>query len=200
MKTIRLIMRWMAVGMGTAVLAAAPANIVLRANQPNAITFPAQEARFVRFVIQASSSGQPCIDELEVFGPDGTRNLALAKNGAQATASSCLSGYAIHRVAHLNDGLYGNAHSWIAGGTGDEWVQIELPQPAPVAKVVFSRDREGQFSDRVPVTFEVRLSLDGREWQTVRQVQMATVFGQPSSRRVAPYVSPAPLPEPVTYD
>ncbi|MBM4044453.1 MAG: hypothetical protein FJ279_05005, partial [Planctomycetes bacterium] len=80
------------------------------AEQPTALSFPAQQAKFVRFVIQASSSSQPCIDELEVFGADGSRNLALAKDGAKATASSCLPGHAIHQIGHLNDGLYGNAH------------------------------------------------------------------------------------------
>ena len=55
---------------------------------PNAITFPPEEAKFVRFVIHASSGGQPCLDELEVFGPDGARNLAMARDGAKASASS----------------------------------------------------------------------------------------------------------------
>ena len=176
------------------------ADVSINPAAPNAITFSPEEAKFVRFVIHASGGGQPCLDELEVFGPDGARNLALARDGAKAGASSYLSGYAIHQVAHLNDGLYGNAHSWIAAGAGDEWAQIELPQPARVAKVVFSRDRDGQYHDRVPVAFEVRLSLDGKQWRTVKEVKTATVLGQPKSRPVALYVSPAPLPEPVTLD
>ena len=96
----------------------------IRSDQPNAVGFAAQEAKFVRFVIRATSASQPCIDELEVYGPDDERNLALAKDGAKATASSCLTGYANHRVAHLNDGRYGNDFSWIAAGTGEEWAQI----------------------------------------------------------------------------
>jgi len=164
------------------------------AEQPTALSFPAQQAKFVRFVIQASSSSQPCIDELEVFGADGSRNLALAKDGAKATASSCLPGHAIHQIGHLNDGLYGNAHSWIAASKGEEWAQIELPAPTQVAKVVFSRDREGQYKDRIPVSFEVRLSLDGQKWQTVSKV-----VGKPPVRTVASYTPPAPLPEPMTY-
>jgi hypothetical protein len=121
MKKSRWIMGLLAAGTGAAALAAAPANIVVRADQPNAVTFPAQETKFVRFVIQASSGGQPCVDELEIYSVDGKRNLALAKDGATANASSCLSGHAIHKVEHLNDGLYGNSHSWIAATAGEEW-------------------------------------------------------------------------------
>jgi len=32
---------------------------------------------------------------------------------------------------------------------------------------VFSRDRLGRYRDRVPLKFEVRLSLDGKSWETV---------------------------------
>ena len=78
----------------------------------------------------ASFSRQPGIDELEVFGPHGEVNLVLAENGAIASASSCLAGYPIHQIAHLNDGRYGNEKSWIAAGSRDEWIQIELAAPA----------------------------------------------------------------------
>ena len=46
---------------------------------PNALTFEPVEARYIRMVIAASNSGtQPCVDELEVYGPTGGTNLALA--------------------------------------------------------------------------------------------------------------------------
>jgi len=113
-------------------------------DKPNSLEFAPLEARFVRLVIPDSVQGQPCIDELEIYGPSGDRNLALAGTGAKATASSCLPGYAIHQIAHLNDGLYGNSHSWIAAGPRNEWAQIELPGIMSLARVVFSRDREGR--------------------------------------------------------
>ena len=162
----------------------------------NVVDFPPQSARYVRFAIQVSFRGQPCIDELEVYGPKGGPNLALAARGAKAAASSCLPGYPIHQIPHLNDGRYGNSHSWISAGERDEWAQIELAQPAEVARIVFSRDREGRYTDRVPVRFQVQLSLDGKAWTTVRTV-VATVAGQPTSRAVAarPHV---PLPASAT--
>jgi len=143
----------------------------IQSDRPNAIAFPEQDARFVRFVIQATSDGgAACLDELEVYGSDPARNLALARDGGKAFASSCIQGYDIHAVPNLNDGEYGNDRSWIAAGTGEEWAQIELRQPAKVSKVVFSRDRARQHADRVPVAFEIRLSLDGKEWRTARKV------------------------------
>ena len=40
--------------------------------QPNVVRFDPQEARYVRFVITATQpAGQPCLDELEVYGVDG---------------------------------------------------------------------------------------------------------------------------------
>jgi len=175
--------------------AAVPTGPAVHPNQPFSVTFPATEARLVRMAIHASFGGQPCIDELEVYGPDGKRNLALASAGAKATASSCLPGYAIHQVAHLNDGRYGNSWSWIAAGTAGEWAQIELPRPTMVAKVVFSRDREGRYGDRVPVHFEILLSLDGEHWQSAATVNSpapaAAVGREPGQTRPSP---PRPLP------
>ena len=124
------------------------------------------------------------------------KNLALASGGAKAAASSCLPGYPIHQITHLNDGLYGNSHSWIAAGEDHEWAQIELPTSAKVAKIVFSRDRDGQYQDRVPLGLEVRLSLDGKTWKTAAVVKSAS-FVRPAS---SGYVAPVPLPDPVTWD
>jgi hypothetical protein len=95
------------------------ASLPLSPALPNEFTFDPQAARFVRLVLR-HSQGEPCIDEMEVYGPDSGTNLALANNGAKASASSLLPGYAIHQVAHLNDGLYGNSHSWIAAGSRNE--------------------------------------------------------------------------------
>lgn len=145
------------------------------------LEFPPQQAKFVRLAIHRTLGGsQPGIDELEVFGPEAKENLALAGRGAAADASSVISGYAIHRIAHLNDGQYGNDHSWIAATGSREWAQVELPEPVLVGRVVFSRDRTGEFRDRVPEVVEVLVSLDGRAWQT------AAKSNQTESRSVRP--------------
>ena len=152
------------------------ADFVVSPERPNTLTFPPRQARFVRFLVHGSSQAQPCIDELEVYAPESEANLALAGNGARATASSCLAGYSQHQVPHLNDGRYGNDFSWISAGNSGEWAQIELPVTAVVTRVVFSRDRKGQYADRIPTAFQVQLSLDAQRWETVAQVGSAAVL------------------------
>ena len=181
---VTMLVAW-AGGAGAAALAP------LAPDKPNEIALAPAEARFVRLLLHESAGGQPCIDELEVYGPDPAVNLALAAGGAKAAASSCLPGYAIHQVAHLNDGLYGNSHSWIAAGAAEEWAQIELARPARVCRVVFSRDREGRYRDRMPIGLEVQLSLDGRQWTTAAEV---------GARPAAAIVRPLPAAGPVTED
>lgn len=147
------------------------------------LAFPAQSARFVQLVIHTTQGGAAAVDEMEIFGPEETNNLACSTRGAKASASSVIRGYAIHAVAHLNDGQYGNDHSWIAAGTGEEWVQIELPASTMITHIVFSRDRTGKFNDRQPREVEVRLSMDGLKWtQIVRQTKPA----QPRSNLTLP--------------
>ena len=125
------------------------------------------EAKLVRLVIRSAVRGQACLDELEVMAVGSLENIALSGKGAKASASSVLPGYAIHQVAHLNDGLYGNEHSWIAATNGEEWAQIELAAPATIDRVVISRDRNGKFNDRQVMEADVRVSMDGQQWKTV---------------------------------
>lgn len=159
--------------------AARAANVVLDKagdSLSTAIAFAAREARVVRLVIRRAYAGQPCLDEIEIYGADSPANLALASGGAVARASSLLAGHAVHAVAHLNDGIYGNDHSWIAATEGEEWVEIALPGPSRVARVVLSRDRNGQFSDRQILEADVRLSMDGQAWET------AATLARPASQ------------------
>ncbi len=173
------------------------AQATIHADRPYAVPFGPRQARFVRIVIDRSSRGQPCIDELEVYGLDDKVNLGLASDGAKATASSCLAGHAIHQIHHLNDGRYGNSHSWIAATTSAEWAQIELPAAAEIARVVISRDREGKYHDRVPVAFEIHLSLDGQAWETACQVQATAAVG---SRPQPHYAGAFKLPQQPTWE
>lgn len=128
--------------------------------------FAPVEAQFVRFTIE-QADGQPGLDELEVYGPGGDTNLALASWGAEATASSLLPGHDIHQIAHLNDGKPGNSHSWVSNESGGGWAQIQLPVAASIARVVWGRDREGKHEDRLAQQYRVEASLDGESWTRV---------------------------------
>lgn len=126
--------------------------------------FEPVRARFVRFTIEATGGGaEPCLDELEIYGADPDRNLALE---GRATASSLLPGYPIHQIAHLNDGRLGNRHSWISREPGRGWAQVELPAGEVVQRVVWSRDGGAapRLTDRTPSRYRIEVSLDGSEW------------------------------------
>ncbi len=134
----------------------------------NVEDFPATGAKFVRFTVFKTNEREPCVDELEVY-PEGHpgRNVALASNGGLATASGFLPGYEIHKVQYVNDGLYGNAHSWIADGISNVWIQIELSEATNINRVVWGRDREGYLIDRLATAYRIEVSEDGKAWKTV---------------------------------
>ncbi|MCW3094871.1 MAG: hypothetical protein JWL77_489 [Chthonomonadaceae bacterium] len=150
------------------VLGAAPRRAVAVDARHNVDVFTPVLARFVRFTVLATNDGsQPCLDEIQLFGPESDGNLALASRGAKATASSLLPGYPIHQIAHLNDGRWGNAHSWISNERGSGWTQIELPKPERISRLVWERDTDGQFQDRLPTAYRIEVSQEGRDWQEV---------------------------------
>jgi hypothetical protein len=135
----------------------------------NVERFSAVQARYVRFVISATTDGtEPCIDELEIYST-GARpsNLALAGAGARASASSVFPKNPLHKIEHVNDGQVGNSRSWISREPGKGWVMIELPRPARISRVVWGRDREEKFTDRLPRDYRVEVSLDRKTWKAI---------------------------------
>jgi hypothetical protein len=136
----------------------------------NVDRFAPVRARRVRFTILATNQAEPCLDELEVFTGDETpRNVALAESGAKASASSVFAngGVGLHQLAHVNDGRYGNSRSWISAENGAGWVQIELAEPATIDRVVWTRDREGVFGDRLATRYKIEISDSNDDWHTV---------------------------------
>ncbi len=141
----------------------------------NVETFEPVPARFVRFTIEATSGGQPCIDELEIYA--GDTNVGLATAGAKASSSGDFT-HPLHKLSQINDGQYGNSHSWISSQVSGGWVQIELPQSLEIHEVVWGRDREGQYADRVATNYRVEISLDGQQWQRVASSQDHHSWGE----------------------
>jgi signal transduction histidine kinase len=135
----------------------------------NVDTFAPVEARWLRFTIERTAGGaQPCLDELEVYGPDEVSvNLALASAGTRARASGTLPGYRIHELPQVHDGVYGNGHSWISDTPGSGWVELEFPGPVRINRVVWSRDRERKFIDRLTTDYRVEVAAEPGVWQVV---------------------------------
>ncbi len=65
---------------------------------------------------------------------------------------------AVHQIAHINDGNYGNGASWI-GASANSWIKIDLGQALLIDRVKFGRDRLGLFDDRDPGNFTVEVAL-----------------------------------------
>jgi Protein of unknown function (DUF1553)/Protein of unknown function (DUF1549)/Planctomycete cytochrome C len=129
----------------------------------NEESFTPIETQAVRFTILASSGGQPCIDELEVYDAAG-KNVALR---AKPNASSTLPGYAIHQLKHINDGKTGNANSWISDTSGGGWVRLDFASPERIERMVWSRARDGSFRDRLPTQYRIEALRPGAQWQTI---------------------------------
>ena len=119
----------------------------------NTEAFPPTMAKIVRFTIDATSDGLPCIDELQIFD-EKNENVALASRGAKATSGGD-SKHPIHKLEHINDGEWGNSKSWIAEKIPGAWVQIEFPKPIEISSIKWGRDRQGKYSDRVATEYRI---------------------------------------------
>jgi len=150
----------------------------------NVEDFPPLLAQYVRFRILKTNVREPCLDELEIYREEEPgKNLALARFGATVTASGTLQGYQIHQLAWVQDGLYGNTHSWIADSVSNAWVCVKLASPARINHVVWSRDREGYLIDRLPTEYILEVSTNNQDWVTVtssedrRPLPAGEIFG-----------------------
>jgi hypothetical protein len=147
----------------------------------NVERFTPVKARFIRFSVLATNNLEPCIDELEVFTTGKLpRNVALASAGAKLTSSgNYAAAPQIHRIDFINDGVYGNSHSWISHEVGKGWVQIELGEPAVIDRIVWGRDREGKFSDRLAVQYRIEVAEQAGAWQVVASSADRRAAGTP---------------------
>ncbi len=125
-------------------------------------------AKRLRFTILATTGAEPCVDELEAFSVGaGATNVALASFGTKATASGTYPNSNLHRLEHLNDGRYGNSRSWISSENGKGWVELEFPQSVLLERVVWARDREEKFGDRLATEYRFEVADEAGDWRTV---------------------------------
>ncbi|QDV47631.1 Planctomycete cytochrome C [Stieleria neptunia] len=123
--------------------------------------FAPRLARFVRFTIEQTSGSQACLDELEVYA--GDQNVALASSGATTSSSGDFQ-HPLHKLLHINDGRYGNARSWIVDSVDGGWVQIEFPEPTVIDRIVWGRDREQRYSDRLATAYHIDVATEPGHW------------------------------------
>ena len=138
--------------------------------------------RFVRFTIHATSGAQPCLDELEIYA--GETNVGLASAGAMTSSSGDFV-HPLHKLEHINDGRYGNSRSWISAQETGGWLQVELPSAVEIDRIVWGRDREGRYQDRLAVDYVIESSLDGKSWRRLADAsdRLPTRLADPGAPR-----------------
>ncbi len=155
----------------------------------NTESFRPVPAKYVRFRVLETNQSEPCLDELEVFARDPatgeSHNVALAANGTSATSSGDYPNNPKHRLEHIHDGRFGNSYSWISNQNGTGWVQLELAATALVHRMAWARDREGQFSDRLPTQYVIEVAEQPDDWHVVASSESRLPFGAPPGEPLA---------------
>jgi hypothetical protein len=118
----------------------------------------------------------------------GRRNLALLPEAKSAASSVFDAGsIPIHQIPHLNDGIYGNEASWIAGEM-PAWVEIDLGAEHRISQVCLGNDNAHRLDDRATSSFRIltatRHDADSRAatWHTAAEYAQ---YGVPLVRRMA---------------
>jgi mono/diheme cytochrome c family protein len=149
-----------------------PARPMVNARR-NVERFAPVLARMIRLTILATNDKtEPCLDEVEVYsaaseGGPAQRNIGAAAAGAKASASSEYPDSAFHKVAHLTDGRVGNGRSWISRVLGKGSVTVEWPAPVTIDRVVWGRDREEVYRDRLATEYYLEAAVETGKWQVV---------------------------------
>lgn len=134
----------------------------------NVERFARVSARFVRFTVNKTSDAEPCIDELEIYTAEPTpRNVALASAGTESRASSVYPNSDIHRLEHINDGKLGNSRSWISNERGKGWVELKFTNEVTIDRIIWGRDREQKYADRLATDYRIEVATDTNRWQVI---------------------------------
>lgn len=158
----------------------------------NTEKFAPVEARYVRFTVTKTNKYEPCLDELEVYETGTSKNVA---RGAAATSSGDYQGNPKHQLVHINDGKYGNPRSWISNTRGTGWVELALPEPVTIDRIVWGRDRQGRYDDRLAIEYRIEVAAERGQWRTVASSADRTPFStQPANKWWAGQFRPAPGP------
>ena len=147
----------------------------------NVDRFTPVKASRVRFTIRETNNLEPCIDELEVFNSDGENvalNAAVAVSGENVTANT-------HEQRFVNDGNYGNSRSWMSNEEGKGWVVIEFAREQRIERVVWGRDREGNFKDRLATDYLIEVADAAGGWHTVADAGDRQKFVPKATKPVA---------------
>ncbi|WP_395737710.1 PSD1 and planctomycete cytochrome C domain-containing protein [Prosthecobacter sp.] len=154
----------------------------------NADRFAPVKTKRVRFNIKACTNLEPCIDELEVFNTSG-ENVALATAGTKRKSSGDIGVAERHELRFIHDGRYGNSRSWLSNKIGEGWVELEFPEEQNIERVVWSRDREGKFTDRLTTEYQIEVCDAKGAWHTVADAGDRQKFDPKNKKQARPTLS-----------
>ncbi len=154
----------------------------------NADRFAPIKAKRVRFTIKATNNLEPCIDELEVFNTSG-ENVALATAGTLRKSGGDIGVAERHELRFINDGRYGNGRSWMASEKDKGWVELEFTKEQTIERVVWGRDREGKFADRLAIDYQIEIGDSAGQWHTVADASDRQKFDPKNTKLVKPTLS-----------
>jgi hypothetical protein len=152
--------------LGLVPLAGSGATRAMVSARMNLERFEPVRVKRVRFTVLSTNRLEPCIDEFEIFGESG-ENLALASRGVALRSSGDIIVADRHDLKYLNDGRYGNSRSWMGSAAAGSWVEIEFPDITTIDRVLWGRDREGKFEDRLATSYRLEVAASDGAWKTV---------------------------------
>ena len=85
----------------------------------------------------------------------------------QINAKSNSDRFASVKTKKINDGRYGNSRSWMSNEFGKGWVVLEFEKEQTIERVVWGRDREGEYVDRLATDYRIEVADGQDKWRQV---------------------------------
>ncbi|MEI8246561.1 MAG: hypothetical protein WCI51_12070 [Lentisphaerota bacterium] len=134
-------------------------------------------------VFAAVAENPSAMTLVETGGLIGTDNLANSR-GVAFACNDMSEKYPFHTIAHLNDGKYGNAYSWLGAGippstiAPSEFVGVAFKSPVTIGWIAWGRDNNDKLGDRCLGTYTIQyttVAMPGKdtpdtEWKTIGSI------------------------------
>jgi hypothetical protein len=156
----------------------------------NSDRFAPVRTQRVRFTIRKTTNLEPCIDELEVYDT-GARNVALASFGTRVTSAGDRTEPDRHELRFIHDGRYGNMRSWMSSEMGKGSVTLEFPGECEIERVVWGRDRNREFVDRLATDYAIEVEAAPGVWRVVADSTDRQPMDAPAAVRLAAVLEPS---------
>ncbi|MCE9605338.1 MAG: PSD1 and planctomycete cytochrome C domain-containing protein [Planctomycetia bacterium] len=122
------------------------------------------------------------LGQLARYVPQAKSGTERPSLGTKATSSGDTTVADRHELRQINDGQYGNSRSWMSNTKGSGWVVLEFPRTHTIERVVWGRDRESKFTDRLATKYKLEVADDAGAWRIVADSQDRKAFDARSDK------------------